>query len=107
MPQVNREPPQENVMLVDGILIRDTLDTDFNIAHRSGMELRSFAPKFYIPNNEVWVDWPYADEVDYLLVADRVTDKINAESRAALLAELKRIGFLPEAPPPPLLRRRE
>lgn len=94
-------------MLVDGSLIRDTLDTDFNIAHRSGMELRSFAPKFYIPNNEVWVDWPYADEVDYLLVADRVTDKINAESRAALLEELKRIGFLPEGPPPPFIRRRE
>ena len=94
-------------MLVDGSRIRDTLDTDFNIMHRHGMELRAFAPKFYIPRGEVWVDFPYADEIDYLLTAENVTDKINAENRAALLAELKRIGFLPPGPPPPFILRRE
>lgn len=98
---------QENVMLVDGYLIRNTLDTDFNILHRHGMDVDSFAPKFYIPPGEVWVDYPYADEVEFLLAADRLVDAIKAESREVLLTTLKNIGFFPKGPPPPFVIKEE
>lgn len=107
MEKVPVDASQKNVMLVDGCLIRNTLDTDFNIIHRHGMDVDSFSPKFYIPKDEVWVDHPYADEVDFLLVADSVVGAIQADSRVALLETLKKIGFLPEGPPPPFVIRRE
>lgn len=107
MENFHADATQENVMLVDGYLIRNTLDTDFNIIHRHGMDVDSFSPKFYIPEDEVWVDHTCADEVEFLLVADRIVDAVQAESRTALLETLKRIGLLPESPPPPFVTHYE
>lgn len=107
MEKVSVDAAQENVMLVDAHLIRNTLDTDFNIIHQGSSDWNTFAPKYYIPTNEIWVDHCFADEVDFLLTADRLVDSLQVESRAALIKTLKSIGFLKEGPPPVFITHRE
>lgn len=98
---------QENIMLIDGHMVRQFQDTDFNIIHQSSAAPNIFSPKFYIPEGEIWVDHCFADEVEFLLQADRAIDEIHAESRAELIAMLKQKGFIPAGPPPPFVMRRE
>lgn len=94
-------------MLVDAHLIRNTLDTDFNIIHQGSSDWNTFSPKYYIPKNEIWVDHCFADEVDFLLTSDRLVDSLQVESRAALIKALRSIGFLKEGPPPTFITHRE
>ena len=94
-------------MLVDGYLIRNTIDTDFNIIHRHGTDIDCFSPKFYIPEDEVWIDHRYADEADFLIAADRIVEKIHAGSRTELIRKLREMGILKQGPPPLFVGRKE
>lgn len=107
MEKVPIDLSQENVMLIDGHMVRQFLDTDFNIIHQSSTAPNVFSPKFYIPDDEIWVDHRFADEVEFLLQADRTIDDIHTESRTELIAILKQKGFIPAGPPPPLVIRLE
>lgn len=98
---------RENVMLVDGLLIRDFLDTDFTNIHEHSIDVNDFAPQFYIPKNEIWLDHRYADEVDFLLATERIIGSIETQSRAAILEQLRSIGFLKEGAPPDFIERTE
>lgn len=98
---------QENIMLIDGHMVRQFQDTDFNIIHQSSTAPNIFSPKFYIPEDEIWVDHRYADEIEFLLRAASTIDTIQAESRTDLIAILRRKGFLHEGTTPPFVIRRE
>ena len=54
------------LVYVDGFKIRNFIDDDFGIIHGHSKSLSGFAPKFYIPENEIWLDWRYADELEFL-----------------------------------------
>lgn len=56
--------------LVDGILIRSTLDDDFGILHTHATSINTFSPKFYIPEGELWIDHRFKDEVDFFMKAE-------------------------------------
>lgn len=107
MERASIDPSQENIMLVDGHMVRQFLDTDFNIIHQSSTAPNIFSPKFYIPEDEIWLDHRFADEVEFLLQTDRAIDEIHAKSRAELIAILKQKGLIPSDPPPPFVIRRE
>jgi hypothetical protein len=59
---------------VDGFKIRNTLDDDFGIIARRSTLIAHFAPKYYIPENELWVDAPFHAELDFLLQNEFYTD---------------------------------
>ena len=52
---------------VDGFKIRNTLDIDFGLLHEASSQASYFAPKFYIPEHEIWLDHRFKDEKDFLL----------------------------------------
>ncbi|HEY4514826.1 MAG TPA: hypothetical protein VJJ22_01555 [Candidatus Paceibacterota bacterium] len=58
---------QAKTVYVDGLLIRNTLDLDFNIVHINSSEIGYFSPKFYIPRGEVWLDYHHKNEQDFLI----------------------------------------
>ena len=107
MEKASVDTAQENIMLVDAYLIRNTLDTDFNIIHQGSSDWNTYSPKYYIPKNEIWVDHCFADEIEFLLASDRIIDSLQAESRAALITALRKIGFLRGESPPPFITQRE
>ncbi|MBI1934345.1 hypothetical protein HY464_01345 [Candidatus Peregrinibacteria bacterium] len=107
MEGISSNASHENVRLVDAYLIRNHLDTDFNILHRGSSDWNTYSPKYYIPKNEIWVDHCFADEIDFLLASDRIIDSLQVESRAALITALRTIGFLRGEPPPPFITQRE
>ena len=56
------------IVSVDGYLIRNTMDDDFHVLHVHPTEKAFFADhKLYIPRDEVWVDFRYEKETDFLL----------------------------------------
>lgn len=55
------------IAYVDGYKIRQTLDTDFNVIHLSGDDATQYSPKFYIPEDQVWIDHRFRTETEYLL----------------------------------------
>ncbi len=58
------------VKYVNGFLIRNTLDDDFGIIHQPTKEISHFATKFYIPPDEVWLDYCFKNEEKFLLELD-------------------------------------
>lgn len=55
----------KKIRLVDGFLIRSTLDPDFGVLHENSIQ--GFAAKYYIPHNEIWMDKQFKKEKDFLL----------------------------------------
>ena len=70
----------KKIVLVNGFAIRNTLDDDFGIYQPRMQSLFDPAPKFYIPENEVWVDYRYKDEVEFLTEVDVFTYPTATES---------------------------
>ena len=70
----------KKIVLVNGFAIRNTLDDDFGIYQPRLRSLFDPAPKFYIPENEVWVDYRYKDEVEFLTEVDVFTYPTATES---------------------------
>jgi hypothetical protein len=60
------------IKLVDGFKIRNTLDIDFTVFHYSSNIGTYFAPKFYIPENEGWLDYRFKNEKDSLIALEDV-----------------------------------
>lgn len=97
---------QENIVLVDGFEIRNTLDTDFGLVHRHNYEINWYSPKFYIPEDEVWVDHLYTDEIDFLLTADAFTEADDQRSYQER-RELAKKELTTKEPPPLFIKRTE
>ncbi|MEK7552517.1 MAG: hypothetical protein AAB505_00190 [Patescibacteria group bacterium] len=57
----------EKIILVDGFKIRNTRDDDFGLIHRHSTNLAAFEPKYYIPSGQIWLDYRYVKEKDFLL----------------------------------------
>ncbi len=56
-----------SIKLVDGFKIRSTLDADFGAFHGHSTRASSFAPKYYIPHNEWWLDVAFQEEKEFLI----------------------------------------
>lgn len=68
---------------VDGFSIRNTLDDDFGIAHRSSVGVGWFSPKFYIPSGEWWIDGRYQDEANFLISVEELSER-QAKKRVGM-----------------------
>lgn len=55
------------IAYVDGYKIRQTLDTDFNVIHTHAEDPTQYSPKFYIPDDEIWIDLKFKKETAHLL----------------------------------------
>ena len=79
---------KEKVVYVDGFQVRQTKDIDFGIIHRN--ETSGFAPTWYIPKGEVWIDRRLKDETAFLLAVSAAESALYGrgagarEARAAL-----------------------
>jgi len=51
---------------VDGYKIRQTLDADFNVIHFNNPDPTYYDSKWYIPENEIWLDHQYKNEEEFL-----------------------------------------
>ncbi|MFA6136391.1 MAG: hypothetical protein WC705_03505 [Candidatus Paceibacterota bacterium] len=60
-------PKNLKVVYVDGFKIRNHIDDDFAIAHVFFDELCYFPKKFYIPKDEIWIDYHYRNETEFLI----------------------------------------
>lgn len=54
------------IVYVDGHKIRQNLDTDFNILHFNSKKASSLDSKWYIPEGEIWFDYNFKDEEEFL-----------------------------------------
>jgi hypothetical protein len=72
---------KERVVYVDGFKVRQTQDIDFGTINRH--ETRGFAPTWYIPEGQVWIDRRLKDETAFLVAV------------AAMETELDRKGIDP------------
>src|SRR3989338_11587066 len=54
------------VQYVDGYKIRQELDVDFNIIHFRHTNPAFFISKWYIPVGEIWLDYKFRAEEDFL-----------------------------------------
>lgn len=68
-----------DIKLVDGFLIRNTLDDEFALLHFHGDLVSDPFSKKYIPQGEIWLDHIVKDEADFLLKVESETDKYMAE----------------------------
>lgn len=60
------ESTMQHIRLVDGFKIRQTLDTEFIFLHTHRTEASSYDHKFYIPEDEWWLDHRVKDEQAFL-----------------------------------------
>ena len=63
------------IRYVDGFKIRNTLDDDFGVIGRYSTAIAHFSPKYYIPPNEIWIDAPFHQELDFFLTSEFYTDE--------------------------------
>ena len=56
-----------SIKLVDGFKIRSTLDCDFGVFHSHSIRAGSFAPKYFIPQGEWWLDAAFAHDKDFFV----------------------------------------
>lgn len=65
------------IVYVDGFKIRNTLDDDFAELHRNLGKFSIFANKYYIPENEIWIDDIYrkSEEVNFFLKVDLESER--------------------------------
>lgn len=80
---------QYTIRYVNGFLIRNTIDDDFGIIHRHPANLSFFAPKFYIPADEIWIDAPHKHETDFLIAVEFFSEKNNIPSDSDYHTERK------------------
>lgn len=73
----------KKIVYVDGFKIRMNLDLEFAICHEQNLDFNSYAPKFYIPSDEVWIDARFKDEQELLL-------RIETEEVAGATADERR-----------------
>ena len=55
------------IVYINGFKIRQTLDTDFTLCHSRSTDCTNYAPKFYIPEGELWFDAHFKDEEKFVL----------------------------------------
>ncbi len=77
------------IKLVDGFKIRHTLDPDFSNFHGSSTSIRQFAPKYYIPKGEYWLDVRVKDEQDFFIRAELITRPKHIKPGLAFRAYIK------------------
>lgn len=58
---------REILTLVDGNKIRNHLDSDFDIINVGSNRICYYKRRHFIPENEVWLDYPYFPEREFLL----------------------------------------
>src|SRR3989344_6555435 len=81
------------LIYVNGFAIRNTLDDDFGIIHRHSTNINCFEPKFYIPENEIWIDKLYQNETVFLLRVEffaeehKHADSISYQAERKLMKE--------------------
>jgi len=84
MSEINKK-----IVYVDGFAIRNTLDDDFGICHAGMQSIAEPAAKFYIPATEIWVDYRYRDETNFLIAVDTFVEPTAAETYDARRARAK------------------
>ncbi|HEY4483025.1 MAG TPA: hypothetical protein VI953_02520 [Candidatus Paceibacterota bacterium] len=58
---------KEKLVLVDGLMVRDTIDDDFHVLHLHPTDKAYYYDhKLYIPRDEIWIDVRYKKEADFL-----------------------------------------
>ncbi len=62
------------VIYVDAFKIRSNLDIEFTLLHVHNVEAHRYAPKFYIPEGEIWIDKRFEDETDFLMKIEAAYD---------------------------------
>ncbi|MFA6397345.1 MAG: hypothetical protein WDK96_00670 [Candidatus Paceibacterota bacterium] len=63
-----QKKPIENIVFVDGALIRQTLDDDFSVFYEyTNSPADFYDPKFYIPQNKFWFDYCFKEELDFFI----------------------------------------
>lgn len=55
------------IVYVDGFTIRNTVDPNFEIVCHRITDLNRPYPKFFIPEGEIWIDYPLKTETDLLM----------------------------------------
>ncbi|MFA5987123.1 MAG: hypothetical protein WC797_00510 [Candidatus Paceibacterota bacterium] len=89
----------EKVIYVDGFKIRNTLDTDFTVLHRRTDSIAGYAPKYFIPHGEIWIDNQFRLEADFFVEIDNFL--IEHENLPYLEArELAKTIICPKGPIP-------
>lgn len=95
-----RLPDGRALVYVDGFKIRNFIDDDFGVIHGHSEDICEFFPKFYIPEGEIWLDWRYLDECDFLykemVFVPTTPAPSSGEMRAAIKKELCLPGPVPE-----------
>ncbi len=61
-----------SIKLVDGFKIRSTLDCDFGVFHTHSTHAGSFAPKYFIPVGEWWLDEAFAHDKDFFIKTEEL-----------------------------------
>ena len=93
-------PDGRKLVYVDGFKIRNFIDDDFGVIHERSQDINKFVPKFYIPENEIWLDRRYADELEFLYKAMVFEPPMpiasSLERRAAIKKELCLPGPVPK-----------
>jgi hypothetical protein len=64
------------IKFVDGLKIRNSIDLDFVSTHTHSHSATGFAPKYYIPKGELWVDRKLKDETEFLIKMDSILDRL-------------------------------
>ena len=88
------------IIYVDGYKIRQTLDPDFNVLHLKRREMGNFDSKWYIPENEIWLDSYFKEEEKFLI--DIETANLEGGNRQAYKDK-----FCKKSPPPPFIEKEE
>lgn len=57
----------ENLVIVDGFKIRNHVDSDFDIINLGSGRLCYYKRRHFIPPTEVWLDYPYVPELEFML----------------------------------------
>lgn len=87
------------IVYVDGFKVRQTRDIDFGTINWRATE--GFAPTWYIPEGEVWIDRRLKDETAFLLAVDAAEialDRSGIEPRRARALLKKRFCTKPRPP---------
>jgi len=93
------------IKFVDGYKIRNTIDPDFTDIHFHS--LTGFAPKYYIPEGEVWVERKLRDEVEFLMKRERMLDRLMKNKSYQEARRILRRRHTEKGPVPNFVRRQK
>lgn len=80
-----------SVRLVDGFKIRHTLDPDFASMHCHSTAINKYyMPKYYIPENEWWLDFRLKDEIKFFLKLESIGRSKNIKNGISFREYLKK-----------------